>query len=139
MEIPLVRHPESVTIVPVDGDEIVLVSQTRRGAGKRILELPAGTIEPGERPAEAARRELAEECGLAAASWRELGSFWAVPAYSTEFVHVFEATDLSAVPSLHLDEDEDIEVERVAAGEAQQMLADAGSLAALALWASTTG
>ena len=134
MEIPLVRHPESVTIVPVDGDEIVLVSQTRRGAGKRILELPAGTMEPGESPAEAARRELAEECGLAAATWRELGSFWAVPAYSTEFVHVFEAAELSAVPSLHLDEDEDIEVERAAAGEAEVLVSDAGSLAALALW-----
>ncbi len=139
MEIPLVRHPESVTIVPVDGDEIVLVSQTRRGAGKRIVELPAGTLEPGEVPAEAARRELAEECGLAAATWRELGSFWAAPAYSTEFVHVFEATELSAVPPSHLDEDEDIEVERVSAAGAQGMVADAGSLAALALWRSTTG
>ena len=134
MEIPLVRHPESVTIVPIDGDEVVLVSQTRRGAGKRILELPAGTLEPGEVPAEAARRELAEECGLAAGTWRELGSFWAVPAYSTEFVHVFEATKLSAVPSPHLDADEDIEVERAAAGEAETLVADAGSLAALALW-----
>jgi ADP-ribose pyrophosphatase len=134
VEIPLVHHPESVTIVPVDGEEIVLVSQTRRGAGKRILELPAGTMEPGESPAEAARRELAEECGLAAAAWRELGSFWAAPAYSTEFVHVFEAAELSVVPSLHLDEDEDIEVERAAAGEAEALVADAGSLAALALW-----
>jgi 8-oxo-dGTP pyrophosphatase MutT (NUDIX family) len=139
VEIPLVHHPESVTIVPVDGEEIVLVSQTRRGAGKRILELPAGTMEPGESPAEAARRELAEECGLAAATWRELGSFWAAPAYSTEFVHVFEAAELSVVPSLHLDEDEDIEVERAAAGEAEALVADAGSLAALALWRLRAG
>jgi ADP-ribose diphosphatase len=139
VEIPLVRHPESVTIVPVDGEEIVLVSQTRRGAGKRILELPAGTMKPGESPTEAARRELAEECGLAAATWRKLGSFWAVPAYSTEFVHVFEAADLSAVPSPHLDEDEDIEVERAAAGEAESLVSDAGSLAALALWRVRAG
>ncbi len=139
MEIPLVHHPESVTIVPVDGEEIVLVSQTRRGAGRRILELPAGTMEPGESPAEAARRELAEECGLAAATWRELGSFWAAPAYSTEFVHVFEAAELSIVPSLHLDEDEDIEVERAAAGEAETLVSDAGSLAALALWRLKAG
>ena len=136
MEIPLIRHPESVTIVPVDGDEIVLVNQTRRGAGKRILELPAGAMEPGENPAEAARRELAEECGLAAASLRELGSFWAVPAYSTEFVHVFEATELTAVTSPHLDADEDIEVERAVAKEAEGLVSDAVSLAALALWRS---
>jgi 8-oxo-dGTP pyrophosphatase MutT (NUDIX family) len=139
VEIPLIRHPESVTIVPLDGDEIVLVNQTRRGAGKRILELPAGALEPGEEPAGAARRELAEECGLAAATWRELGSFWAVPAYSTEFVHVFEATKLSAVPSPHLDADEDIEVERAAAREAESFVSDAVSLAALALWRVRAG
>jgi ADP-ribose diphosphatase len=75
LPIPLVRHPESVTIVPVDGAEIVLVSQTRRGADGRILELPAGTIEDGEPPAAAARRELAEECGLAASTWKRIGGF----------------------------------------------------------------
>jgi 8-oxo-dGTP pyrophosphatase MutT (NUDIX family) len=134
--VPLVRHPESVTIVPVDGDEIVLVSQTRQGAGARLLELPAGTLEPGETPAEAARRELAEECGLAAATWQALGGFWVVPAYSTEFSHVFVASGLSGVASPRRDEDEDIEVQRVPEEEALAAVADAGSLAALALWRS---
>jgi ADP-ribose pyrophosphatase len=134
--VPLVNHPESVTIVPVDGDEIVLVSQTRRGAGGRILELPAGTIENGESPAEAARRELAEECGLTASTWEEVGGFWIVPAYSTEYSHVFVAFGLSPVDSPHVDEDEDIAVERVPAAAASSSVADAGSLAALALWRS---
>lgn len=133
MAVPLVDHPESVTIVPLDGDEVVLVRQTRRGAGERILELPAGTIEPGESPAEAARRELAEECGLAAAEWRAVGGFWVVPAYSTEYSHVFVASGLSPVTSPHLDADEDIEVERVPAAGVTAALEDAGSLAALAL------
>jgi ADP-ribose pyrophosphatase len=137
MDIPLVRHPESVTIIPVDDGQVVLVSQTRRGADARLLELPAGTLEPGEKPNEAARRELAEECGLAAESWQAIGGFWVVPAYSTEYSHVFVATGLSAVDSPFLDEDEDIEVERVPEEEALARVADAGSLAALALWQST--
>jgi 8-oxo-dGTP pyrophosphatase MutT (NUDIX family) len=134
MAIPLVRHPESVIIIPVDDGEVVLVSQTRPGAGTRLLELPAGALEPGETPGEAARRELAEECGLAAESWQAIGGFWAVPAYSTEFSHVFLATGLSVVDSTHLDQDEDIEVERVPQEEALATVADGGSIAALALW-----
>jgi 8-oxo-dGTP pyrophosphatase MutT (NUDIX family) len=85
-------------------------------------------------PGEAARRELAEECGLAAESWQAMGGFWVVPAYSTEYSHVFVATGLSPVDSPHVDEDEDIEVERVPSDEALARVADAGSLAALALW-----
>lgn len=134
MTVPLVLHPESVTVVPVDGDELVLVSQTRRGAEGRVLELPAGTIEDGEAPAEAARRELAEECGLAASSWQEIGGFWVVPAYSTEYSHVFVASGLSPVDSPHADEDEDIVVERVPTAAALSRVEDAVSLAALALW-----
>lgn len=137
MEIPLVRHPESVTLVPLDGEEVVLVSQTRPGAGSRLVELPAGKLEPGETPAEAARRELAEECALEAETWSALGGFWAAPGYSTEYSHVFVASGLSPVDSPHLDEDEDIEVERAPVEEALARVEDAGSLAALALWAES--
>ena len=84
--------------------------------------------------AAAAVRELAEECQARAASWRELGSFWAVPAYSTEFVHVFEALDLSASSGATLDADEDVEVERLPLVGALARLSDAVSVAALALW-----
>jgi ADP-ribose diphosphatase len=130
----VVEHPPSVAIVAVDGAEVVLVRQTRPGASERTLELPSGKIEPEETPPEAAARELAEECGLAASSYRELGSFWAVPAYSTEYVHVFEATGLTSVPPVAMDDDEDLEVERVAAKQAVERVSDAVSVAALALW-----
>jgi ADP-ribose pyrophosphatase len=132
--VQLVEHPPSVVIVAVDGDEIVLVRQTRPGADERTLELPSGKLEAGELPLDAAIRELAEECGLAASSYRELGSFWAVPSYSTEFVHVFEATGLAASAHLALDDDEDVEVERATPAEAVDRLSDAVSIAALALW-----
>jgi ADP-ribose pyrophosphatase len=130
----LVEHPPSVAIVAVDDDDLVLVRQARPGAREQTIELPSGKVEPGETPREAAERELAEECGLAASSYRELGSFWAVPAYSTEYVHVFEATGLWAVPTAGTDPDEDIEVQRVAAEQAIEAVEDAVSVAALALW-----
>jgi ADP-ribose pyrophosphatase len=132
--VELVEHPESVTIVAVEGDEIVLVRQTRRGANGKTLELPAGCLEPGETPQEAAARELKEECGLAAGSWRRLGSFWAAPKYSTELVYVFEASKLVQVDSTGLDEDEDVVVDRLPLKGVLTELSDAGSLAALALW-----
>jgi ADP-ribose pyrophosphatase len=130
----LVEHPPSVVILAVDGDDIVLVRQSRPGADERTLEVPSGKLEPGEAPHEAAARELAEECGLAATALQEIGTFWAVPAYSTEFVHVFEATGLQPDTSATVDEDEDLEVERVAAQLAVDVVSDAVSLAALALW-----
>jgi len=132
--VQLVEHPPSVAVVAVDGDELVLVRQTRPGASERTLELPSGKVEPGETLRGAAARELAEECGLAASSYREIGSFWAVPAYSTEYVHVFEATRLTSIPPVAMNHDEDVEVERVALSRALEVLSDAVSVAALALW-----
>jgi ADP-ribose pyrophosphatase len=134
VDIPLVEHPPSVVIVAVEGDLLVCVRQTRPGSGGLTLELPSGKLEPGESTAEAAARELGEECALEAAHWRELGELWAVPAYSTELVHVFEATDLRALEGSRLDPDEDVEVERIALHGALHHLSDAVSVAALALW-----
>jgi ADP-ribose pyrophosphatase len=134
MDIPLIQHPDSVVIVAVEGDQLVCVRQTRPGCSDRTLELPSGKLEPGESAAAAAVRELAEECRLAADRWRELGGFWAVPAYSTEFVHAYEAAELRAADSAELDEDEDVEVVRIPLVGSLQRLSDAVSVAALALW-----
>jgi ADP-ribose pyrophosphatase len=133
VDIPLVQHPESVVIVAVEGDQLVCVRQTRPGSKGTTLELPSGKVEPGESADQAARRELAEECGLQADEWLELGSFWAVPAYSTELVHVFVAADLSRVDGPQLDEDEDVETERLPLVGILDRLSDACSIAALAL------
>jgi ADP-ribose pyrophosphatase len=134
VDIPLVQHPPSVVIVAVEGDQLVCVRQSRPGADAVTLELPSGKIEPGEAPGGAAQRELAEECALGADVWEEIGSFWAAPAYSTEFVHVFTATDLRRVDPGKLDEDEDVEVERIPLAGSLTRLADAASVGALALW-----
>jgi 8-oxo-dGTP pyrophosphatase MutT (NUDIX family) len=129
----VIEQPPSVVLVVQDRDEIVLVQQHRPGANLRVLELPAGSIEPGETPAEAADRELAEECGLAADGWSEIGSFWLAPEYSTEFVHVL-AGSCSGVRHAEHDADEDITVVRLPPERALAALEDAGSVAALGLW-----
>jgi 8-oxo-dGTP pyrophosphatase MutT (NUDIX family) len=134
VDIPLVEHPESVAVVAVEGDLLLCVRQPRPGSHGMTLELPSGKLEPGETAAAAAGRELAEECEMQAAEWRKLGSFWAVPAYSTELVHVFEARDLSASSGATLDADEEVEVERLPVAGAMGKLSDAVSVAALALW-----
>ena len=128
------EHPESVAIVAVVGDLLLCVRQARSGSGGLTLEIPSGKLEPGEGAEAAAVRELAEECAVQAAEWRELGRFWAAPAYSTELVHVFEARGLSAAGGASPDPDEDVEVERLPLAGAMEKLSDAVSVAALALW-----
>ncbi len=134
LPLALLERPDSIVVVAVDGESIVVVRQTRAGAKGRTLELPAGSIEAGETPEECAARELVEECGLAAGSWRKLGSFWAAPDYSTEYVHAFEATELTDVGIGEREEGDDLVMERLPTRGILRELSDAGSLAALALW-----
>jgi ADP-ribose pyrophosphatase len=88
----IVEHPGAVAIVAVDADGCVaLVRQLREATRKRLLELPAGTAEPGESPLETAQRELHEECGLTGGEWRELAAFFTTPAFCRERMHLFAA------------------------------------------------
>jgi len=103
-------HPGAVVMVPVDGDRLLLVRQPREAVQEYTLELPAGKLDrPGEPPLECARRELAEEVGRAAGSWRDLGGFYTAPAILTEFIHCFLATELAPV-EVEKPADEGIEV-----------------------------
>jgi ADP-ribose pyrophosphatase len=88
----IVEHPGAVAIVAVDTEGMVaLVRQPREAARKRLLELPAGTLEEGEAPLESARRELEEETGLTGGSWRELAAFYTTPGFCRERMHLFAA------------------------------------------------
>lgn len=136
--IEVVRHPGAVCILPIDDEgRIWFVRQYRHPTGERILELPAGTLEPDEPPEVTARREIREEIGMAAGSLHPLGGFFAAPGYSSEYLHAFLAKDLTPAP-LPQDKDELIGVERFTAEEvaglvAEGRLVDAKSLAVLLL------
>lgn len=107
----ILRHPGAVCMVPVDGDgNLVLVTQYRHAAGRRLLELPAGTLEPGEDPLTAAARELQEEIGRRPGTVTPLGGFYVAPGYTTEYIHLFVCTGL-VESRLKADDDEDIDVE----------------------------
>ena len=106
----VIEHPGAVVVAAVDAaGRLVLVRQYRHPVGGYLLELPAGGLEPGEAPLEAARRELREETGLVAAEWVHLGSFFASPGFLREQLHAFLATGLDSVSS-DRDEDEVIEL-----------------------------
>ncbi|MEO6396969.1 MAG: NUDIX hydrolase [Tepidiformaceae bacterium] len=104
-------HPGAVCMVPVtpEGD-LLLVTQYRHAAAKRLLELPAGTLEPGEAPIDAVARELQEEVGYHPGRISALGGFYVAPGYTTEYIHLFVCSELRE-SKLAGDEDEDIEVE----------------------------
>lgn len=102
----LVDHADAVTILPVDdAGGVYFVSQYRVGAEKELLELPAGVMEKGEEPSEAARRELREETGMDCHEMRYLGGFFMAAGYSNEYMHCFLAQGLFRAP-LKQDEDE---------------------------------
>ena len=88
----IVEHPGSVTVVAIDTDGCVpLVRQFREPAGRELLELPAGTREPGEDALACARRELVEETGLAGGEWSEAKGFWTSPGFVREHMRLFVA------------------------------------------------
>ena len=96
-EMAMVRHPGSVGIVPVLDDGRILIEHQYRHCVRRFLfEVPAGTLEPGEDPADCARRELEEETGHTASEIIPLGRTHILPAYSDEVIHLFLARGLTA-------------------------------------------
>ena len=107
-----IRHPGGSLAVPLTSDgKLVLVRQYRFAVQGRLLEFPAGTVEPDETPAETIQREIEEEIAYRAKTWKPLGSFPLAPGYSDEFIYAFLATDLEPIETPpEMDVDEDIEV-----------------------------
>ena len=135
----MIYHPGAVCMVPIDSDgRLLLVEQYRHGARTRLLEIPAGTLEPGEDPGETAARELREEVGMRADRVESLGGFWIAPSYATEYLHLYLCRELTPDP-LPGDEDEDIEVVRLTPDEAvaaidSGRIIDAKSIAGILRW-----
>jgi ADP-ribose pyrophosphatase len=124
-------------MVAVDAEGYVtLVRQLREATRKYLLELPAGTAEPGEEPLETAKRELQEECGLTGGEWRELAAFWTTPGFCRERMHVFAAEGVEGGEASPAD-DEELELVRWPVSEIEQRLLeieDAKTLAGLLLY-----
>ena len=107
-------HPGAVAVVALDADDrVALVRQWRLATGGTLLEIPAGGLDIGpdgvkEDPDLAAPRELEEETGLRAATWRKLGAFYTAPGFTDELMHLYVATDLTAAhPDGRLGPDDD--------------------------------
>lgn len=107
-----IRHPGGALAVPVTPEgKLVLLRQYRFATQGRILEFPAGTIEPNEDPAETIKREIEEETGYRAHKWQKLGQFFLAPGYSDEIIYAFLAQDLELLEKPpEQDDDEDMEV-----------------------------
>ena len=126
----VVGHPGAVAVIALDDDgRVLLVRQWRVPAGEALIEVPAGTLDVHhgvtEDPLEAARRELEEETGHRAGSWRKLAEFWTAPGFATELMHLFLATGIEGVGGddrLTPDEDEHLELLQVPLDEALAMV-----------------
>jgi ADP-ribose pyrophosphatase len=135
----VVLHPGAVVILPViDAAHVCLLRNHRWVVGETLWELPAGTLEPGEDLEHAARRELAEETGYTAASWRSLGYLYASPGVIDEKLHLFVAEGLTPGES-RPEADEDLEAITVGLADAVRMcldgeIKDAKTVTALLLW-----
>mgnify|MGYP001230013476 CR=1 FL=1 len=111
-EFGVIIHPGASLAVPITDDgKIIILRQYRFAVSSRLLEFPAGTLEPGEDPLESMKRELAEESGYEASKWNHLGISVPCPAYSDEFINIYLARGLKQLKEKPQgDLDEDIEV-----------------------------
>lgn len=126
----LVIHPGAVAILAIDQGDVLMVRQFRTPVGRILLEIPAGTLDRQpdgsiEDPELAAPRELGEETGFTAASWRRVGRFFTAPGFASEEMHLYLATDLSPIPGYAGPEtDERLDLLRIPWREAVQLAED---------------
>jgi ADP-ribose pyrophosphatase len=142
----VIHHNGSIVILAVDSSrkprdpDVILIRQYRHAAGQYLLELPAGRIEPGERPLTAAKREMIEETGFRANKWTLLTRYYASPGFLGEWMQIYLAEDITpgtATPEA----DEDIELHRMPLSEAMRLVAanqihDGKTLIGLSLFAA---
>ena len=121
----VVRHSGSVVVLAVDDQpsqpRVLLEKQYRHAAGQFLYELPAGRIDEGENELRAAKRELLEETGYSARSWKRILHFWASPGFVAEAMSIYLARDLT-LGTAQPEDDEVIEISMVPLGKAVSMI-----------------
>lgn len=122
----LIEHPGAVAVVAItDEGKMVMVEQFRKALERSIVEIPAGKLEPGEAPETTAKRELEEETGYRASSWKHIQTFSTSPGFADETIHLYEASGLELVQTpAAMDEDEFVELMEVTIEEAEAMMQD---------------
>ena len=118
----IVEHNGAVAILAInEKGKIFLVKQFRKPFEKELIELPAGKLEPEEKPEECAIRELEEEIGYRPKKIEKLNSIYTSPGFSNEEIHIFLASDLEKT-KIHRDEDEFMDVMEVSLEEIKKMI-----------------
>jgi len=135
----IVEHPGAVAILAtLPDDRICLIRNQRIAVGRTLIELPAGTIDPGEAPALTAARELREETGYSAEKWRELPPFFMSPGILNERMHLFVAEGLTpGPPAREAGEEIDnliVEWSKAVSMALRGEIEDAKSLVGILLW-----
>ncbi len=134
----IVRHAGSAVMIAVEENRILLVKQFRLPAQKDLWELPAGKVDEGETPLEAAKRELVEETGYSANRWEPLIAYYPSPGFMEEKMNLFLATNLTKGTATPM-EDERIEVRWFGREELREMvyageIEDGKTLVGFLLW-----
>jgi ADP-ribose pyrophosphatase len=122
--VDVIRHPPSAVIVPVpEPGHVILIRQYRYAVNRWLWELPAGSVDEGETPEQAARRECHEEIGQVPDTVVRLGSMFPTPGYCDEEMFFFRVSGLTEpTEAAQLDEDEDIEVRVFTVKDAREMV-----------------
>jgi ADP-ribose pyrophosphatase len=134
----IVKHPGAVAVLAIVDQKMIVVEQYRKPLEKSQVEIPAGKLDPGEDPLEAARRELEEETGYSCGSLRHLCSFYTSPGFADELLHLYVAEQLVAGEA-RPDEDEFLDCEKITLEQAQQYIqeqriSDAKTILAVYAW-----
>ncbi|WP_420848751.1 NUDIX domain-containing protein [Paenibacillus antarcticus] len=134
----VVRHPGAVAVLALHDGKMLVVDQFRQALGRCEIEIPAGKLEPGEDPMEAAIRELEEETGYRCSEINRLQSFYTSPGFADEIIHLY-VTEQLEIGEMAPDEDEFLEVSEITLEEAYRYIqegriSDAKTIMAVYAW-----
>jgi len=134
----VVRHPGAVAVLALHDGKMLVVDQFRQALGRCEIEIPAGKLEPGEDPIEAAIRELEEETGYRCGEIKRLQSFYTSPGFADEIIHLY-VTEHLEIGEMAPDEDEFLEVSEITLEEAYRYIhegriSDAKTIMAVYAW-----
>jgi ADP-ribose pyrophosphatase len=134
----IIKHPGAVAVLALLNDTMIVVEQYRKPLERIQVEIPAGKLDPGELPLDAALRELEEETGYRTDSIRLISSFATSPGFADEIIHLYVAEDLIK-GEVRLDEDEFLDSEAITLGQAKeyirdQRISDAKTILAVYAW-----